>query len=231
MNKTMNKTLSQREEEIKLLIRYAVPEAQQQEAAALVEKHGGDPVALNIFHHFYSFLPDAREDCIRLLRLLARKEGAFLICATTLHDDYLYLSTNEGAEFLGTLGDGIWDQEILRYFRYKDRQAFLAGHRDLSRFPVYIPAHLDETLCPACHAAAGEYHTLGCPVEVCPWCGGQLTSCNCRFSHLHRDTLGAANLSDLQALLDQKGRIPFEPAHHRPGYPSAGGTVPGTETG
>jgi hypothetical protein len=34
--------------------------------------------------------------------------------------------------------------------------------------------------CPACGAKAGDYHVLGCDVEQCPYCGGQLISCDCR---------------------------------------------------
>jgi hypothetical protein len=32
-------------------------------------------------------------------------------------------------------------------------------------------------LCPDCGAAQGKYHRLGCDVEQCPYCGGQLYVC------------------------------------------------------
>lgn len=33
--------------------------------------------------------------------------------------------------------------------------------------------------CHDCKAPHGEYHHLGCDVERCPRCGGQLISCDC----------------------------------------------------
>jgi hypothetical protein len=33
--------------------------------------------------------------------------------------------------------------------------------------------------CPDCDAGPGEVHSTGCDVEQCPYCGGQLISCNC----------------------------------------------------
>jgi hypothetical protein len=33
--------------------------------------------------------------------------------------------------------------------------------------------------CPDCGAAPGEFHEAGCDIEQCPYCGGQLISCDC----------------------------------------------------
>ena len=34
--------------------------------------------------------------------------------------------------------------------------------------------------CRDCGARPGEFHEPGCDVEQCPYCGGQLISCECR---------------------------------------------------
>lgn len=217
-------TLKQRLDAIKLLMKYAVPKKNLEDAISLVEKHEADAIALNIFHTFYSYLPEAHDDYIKLMRLLARREGTFLVCVSTGIDDYLYLATNERAEFLGPHKEGIWHEEVLEFFGFINRDGFIKAHKDLSQFPVYVPAHLHDDLCPVCLAAEGEYHTLGCPVEVCPWCEGQLTNCNCRFSQLGTEKLTKDKQVDIfLKKLNKKGRIPFNAAHQRPGYPSAGG--------
>lgn len=213
-------TLDQRLADIKLLMRYAVPPDDLAKAIALVEKHTADSVGLNIFHAFYSYLPEGLEDAITVLRLLDRRQGTFLVCASTGLADYLYLVTGEQAEFLGLFSEGIWEDEVLAFFNLENREAFLKKYGDLSTFPVYVPAHLHTDLCPFCHVADGEIHTLGCPVEVCPWCGGQLTSCGCRFTLLGRSDLKSeSQLEELLTLLNKKGRLPFSAEEHRPAYP------------
>jgi len=214
-------TLDQRLADIKLLMQYAVPPENLRKAAALVEKHATDRVSLNIFHTFYSYLPEGLEDAITVLRLLDRRQGTFLVCASTGLADYLYLATSEQAEFLGSLAEGIWEEEVLAFFNLEDREAFRKKYSDLSAWPVYVPVHLHHDLCLFCHVADGEFHTLGCPVEICPWCGGQLTSCGCRFTLLNRpDLKSESQLEELLALLNKKGRIPFSAEEHRPAYPT-----------
>lgn len=206
--------------DIKLLMKYAVPPESLVKAAELVEKHQADLVALNLFHAFYSFLPEGQEDAISIIRQLDRRQGAFLLCASTGLDDYLYLATTERAEFLGSLAQGIWEEEVLAFFGHQNREAFMEKHAKLDAFPVYVPAPLQLDLCPVCHAADGEIHNLGCPVEICPWCGGQLTSCPCRFARLGKTALDSeGQLDELLGQLNKKGRIPFSAEEHRPSYP------------
>lgn len=215
------KTRSRQKEEIKLLLRYGAPLEYQEEALTLLDKHESDSIALNVFHHFYSFLPEAEDDSIRLLRQLAHRKGAFLICATTYISDYIYLVTNNEAEFLGKHEEGIWDKEVLSFFGFKDRNAFLKTCGILSSFPVYVPAYLNVDLCPVCHVAGGEHHTMGCPLEICPWCGGQLTGCNCRFQQMEQNKLDKeSQLDTFQEKLIAKGRIPFDAQTQRPAYPA-----------
>lgn len=215
-------TLGERKKEIELLMQYAVPEVHLQEAAACVEIYAGDAMVLNILHNFYSQLPDAVDDGIKTLRLLARRQGTSLFCATTFLNDYLYIASPADVFFLGKLTDGIGDQEVLRFFGFADQQTFADRTRDLGGFGVHTPADRDKTLCPVCLVAAGEYHTLGCPVELCPWCGGQFTRCNCRFEQLDREQLDdEADVERLQEKLESAGRIPFD-TEQRPGYPTFG---------
>ena len=218
-----NHSLGERRKEIELMMQYAVPRQHFHEAFALIEKHAGDGVAMNLLHNFYSYLPDARDDGIKTLRQVARRQGVFLLCATTFFADYLYISSMENAVFLGALADGVEEEDVLEFFGFKDRQTFMALIQNPAKLSLYSPANQDEELCPVCSAACGEYHTLGCPVEVCPWCGGQLTHCNCRFIQLGQDWLdGEAEVDRLLEMIEAAGRIPFD-VWQRPSYPSSGG--------
>ncbi len=217
------KTLAQQKEDILLLMKYAVPAEQMVEARQLLNRYQTDIIAINLLSAFYSYLPEGLDDTVRELRLLARRQGAFLIAAITYHSAYFYLVTVNKAEFLGDGKDGVWDKEIRDFFELGSREDFLKKTTNLTNFSEHTPAHQDEQLCPACAAADGEKHVLGCPVEVCPWCDGQLTSCHCRFEQLDRDhLLGERELAALEEKLAKKGRIPYDSAKHRPVYPTAG---------
>jgi hypothetical protein len=59
-------------------------------------------------------------------------------------------------------------------------------------------------------------------VEICPWCDGQLSRCNCRFEQLAVEEIDSEQqLETLTELLLDKGRVPFR-RHHAPYYPGAG---------
>ena len=214
-------TLAQQKEAILLLMNYAVPTEHMDEARQLLDRHQTDTIAMNLLNAFYSYLPEGLDDCVRELRLLTRRKGAFLLAAVTHNSTYVYLATAENAEFLGDLKDGIWDVEIRDFFELGSRESFLKKTAEINEFPVHAPIHQDEQLCPICAAANGEEHILGCPVEVCPWCSGQLTSCHCRFEQLDRDSLlGDHELASLEKKLQNKGRIPYDSTQHRPTYPA-----------
>ncbi len=213
-------TLADIKQEISLLIDYAAPAEKRQEAMRLVEQYETDLIALRLFHHFYSFLPEAQEDAISILRLMARRQGTFLLCATTAIDDYLYLATSEQAAFVGPLAAGLEDTEVLNFFGIASPMDFHQRFSDLDHLTVHVPAPLDDRLCPICLVADGEYHTLGCPVEVCPWCGGQLISCQCRFTQLGRASLSTeGHINAFVERLEEKGRLPFNADEDRPSYP------------
>lgn len=213
-------SLTSLKKDIALFSQYGAPAEHRDKLLRLVDQYENDIIALRVFHHFYSFLPDAREETIVSLRILARKQGTFLLCAITADSAYLYLVTPSNAEFAGTLAEGIWDEEILQFFDFKDREDFRQRFKEWDDLPIHEPTPLDDQLCPACLVEHGDLHTPGCPVEICPWCGGQLTACNCRFTQLATEKL--MEESHVDALLEklaEKGRIPFDAANHRPGYP------------
>lgn len=213
-------TLGEIKKEIRLLMRYSVAEEDLNKAKSFVNMYENDTIALNLFHTFYSFLPDARDDYIEELRLLTRKQGVFLICATTMYADYIYLVTTERAEFLGKLTDGIWEEEILNFFRIADRDTFIKEYGDLSHASTYTPTNENKALCPVCYAASGEHHAYGCPLEICPWCDGQLTNCNCRFTIINKDLIEKkSHIDAFQKLLNEKGRIPFDAERDMLDYP------------
>jgi hypothetical protein len=211
-------TLNDQKNAILLLMDFAVDEADQPPARELLERYAADTIALLLFHEFYSYLPEAENDAIRILRRLDKRGGNFLIAATTVRDTYLYLANSEGAEFLGNHQEGIWDEEVLEYFGLSREEA-LAKFMDLNTFPVYVPVNLDKSLCLVCAVDNGELHRLGCPIEVCPWCGGQLTHCNCRFSEAGVSQLSSdSQLEIFITALDAKGRIPFDATDQSVGF-------------
>lgn len=84
--------------------------------------------------------------------------------------------------------------------------------------------HLIET-CPDCGVRSGELHDLFCLKERCPFCGGQLASCNCirdvlKLSDLEQQALDECVDDSIPPVseivqrwrdaLASKGRIPFE---------------------
>jgi hypothetical protein len=59
-------------------------------------------------------------------------------------------------------------------------------------------------------------------VEICPWCGGQLIGCHCRFEQLETDEIAdEQDLVRLEELLEQKGRIVYSP-EQRPYFADEG---------
>jgi len=127
----------------------------------------------------------------------------------------------EKSVYIGEKSEGIADSEVLQFFGYNSNEDFLKkiDNEEESNSDIGIE---QEAFCPACAVAQGEFHELGCPVEICPWCDGQLNYCNCRFEKLGVDEIvDEAEIDRLEILLNDKGRVPFS-ADHAPAYPSAG---------
>ncbi len=211
--------------QIRTLVQYAAPEEQVEAALDLLLIFGDDRMALMVLQEFYSYLPEAENDWIKELRLVGRKAGMFLLAAVTPHDAYLYLVSNDGIEFHGSLSEGYLDRQLLDFFDFASSAHFEEAAGSIENFPVCQPLQGDEDVCPACHTTTGEAHELGCPVEVCPWCGGQLIGCGCRFDQLDLEEIASEQeMTRFEELLEEKGRIVYAP-EQRPSYADEGGGV------
>lgn len=217
--------LEKKRRHIRTLMRYAAPDEALDAALDLLLLFRDDRTALTVLEEFYSFLPEAKNDWIKELRLVARQRGVFLIAAVASEDAYLYLVSSEGIEFNGSLREGWLDRDLLDFFAFESAEAFQQAVKDTEQIPEYQPLQTDPDLCPACQAATGEPHELGCPVEICPWCGGQLIHCDCRFEQLGVDELSERDLLRFEALLEEQGRVAYSP-EQRPSFADEG---PGVE--
>ncbi|MEA3468486.1 MAG: hypothetical protein U9R57_09740 [Thermodesulfobacteriota bacterium] len=213
-------------EEIELLIRYAVPEEEQTLANDFLKSFQEDSFALDVIKDFYQTLPDAREEALVKISVLEEKEQVFLLLLSSSAHHYYYLTNDEGGLFLGEWDQGIADSHVLSFFGYPDKETFKKEHKSMKECREYIPLErMSEEICPSCGIKAGGLHTLGCPVEVCPWCGGQLNHCNCRFEQLDVEELtDEKKLTELEEKLEKKGRIPYA-KEQRPSFLKDEGAV------
>lgn len=219
MEKILPETLADLRKELDLLMEYGAPAAERATLDALVDRYAADIIALKVFRSFYSYLPEAQDDGIVELRRIANHQGVFLLCAKSRLDEYLYLADREQAEFLGTLREGIRDAEILAFFGWPDREAFLKTVANPTGLPTHRPVNEAPDLCPVCGTADGELHTFGCPVEVCPWCEGQLTRCPCRYDKTGRKEFNQdSHVDEFLELAEKKGRVPFVALEQRPAF-------------
>ena len=71
--------------------------------------------------------------------------------------------------------------------------------------------------CHDCGCQEGAIHDLGCDMELCPWCGGQLINCDCIYEQLGISCDSDAEIPELTDAqykkwlksLNKKGRIPY----------------------
>jgi hypothetical protein len=220
MHDSLPKSLSALNAEISLLMKYGAPAAELTNLGKVLARYDADAIALLVFHNFYSYLPEAQDDGITAISRIANRDGVFLFGVTTLLSDYLYLATGEAATLIGPGSAGLDDREVLDFFGWPDNEHFRKAVGGAAERQEHIPINESLELCPACGTGDGEIHAFGCPVEVCPWCDGQLTNCECRFLKTGRSRFSLdAHLDEFQALLAEKGRIPFAASQHRPSFP------------
>jgi hypothetical protein len=217
--------LAKQRRAIRQAMTYAVPEGRLQEAMDLIDRYRNDPLGLQILQEFYSYLPEATEACVEELLLIARKRGVHLMAVRTDSAGYLYLVSDEGIEFHGRLDRGYLEPELLEFFDFAGEEEFRARCLAVDDLAPYEPMQVDGEVCPICHVSIGECHELGCPVEICPWCGGQLINCNCRFDKLGLDFLTTEEeLCRFEEMLEAQGRIAYAP-EQRPDFIDDGGGI------
>jgi hypothetical protein len=122
------------------------------------------------------------------------------------------------------------DTEVLAFFGFESQEAFLKVCPVVGDLVEYAAVKgKEKEICPVCGVPEGKYHLLGCTVEICPWCEGQLSHCNCRFEQLDTDDIeDVEQLEAFLGMLEAKGRIPYQKSH-APAYPGTSGGLDGDQ--
>lgn len=204
--------------EIELFIEYGVVEEQKSQAKELLQKYLDNPIALAALLEFYKVLPEAREEAVNRIGRIDSLQGVTLLALSTANHTYTVVVTEGEAHILGEFAKDETPREILNYFAHSSHEEFIkscGSINELKEFGVKEKV----AACPACGVVVGEFHLLGCPVEICPWCDGQLCKCNCRFEKLDVESLDDdEQVEEFQDLLDSKGRVPYD-SEQKPAYP------------
>lgn len=209
--------------EIKLYIRYAVPEGEFKEAVAQVDRYRHNRLVLNLLREHYAALPNALEEAVTRITKLLQDQGVYLFVLTTTSTAHLYAVSIDEVVWLGEYLSEL-DPEVLAVWGFADQEEFAKICVPIGELEDYSGGMGDtKEECPACGVEEGDYHLLGCSVEVCPWCEGQLNKCNCRFDQLAVDAVdNEEQLERFLTVLTAKGRIPFQ-RQQAPYYPGTSG--------
>lgn len=210
-------------EEIKLFIRYSVPEQDLQSAHSLVDRYQNNHFVVRLFREYYSNLPEAREEAVVKIAELLNQQGVHLFVVSTTSFSYLYAVTAEHVLLLGEYLQAV-DAEVLSFFGLESQDEFVKLCLPVCELQEYAAsATTEQASCPVCGVPAGEDHLLGCTVEICPWCEGQLSYCNCRFEQLDTHVIDdEQQLETFFEMLIEKGRIPYQKSQG-PAYPGTSG--------
>lgn len=212
-------------EEIKLFIQYSVPEDDLKSAAALVDRYQNNAFIVRLFREFYSSLPEAREEAVVRISKLIDKQGVHLFVVSTSTYSYLYVVSADNILLLGEYRKEV-DSQVLSFFDFQSNDEFLKVCPLVEDLEEYVES--EKEICAVCGVPEGEFHLLGCTVEICPWCEGQLSNCNCRFEQLKVDNIDdEEQLEKYNDLLTAKGRIPYLKSQ-APAFP---GTSDGLDDG
>lgn len=210
--------------ELELFVEYAVEKKERKVALSFIKTHQNSPVLMALCKEFYSALPEAREEALLKVVLIDALQGTFLLGVKTIEHKYLYCADHNSAVLLGEYEKGIESEDVLKFFGFGSNDQFkdqLKSFKKYQQFNGELKSG-KKVICPICSAKSGELHQIGCSVEVCPWCDGQLSNCNCRFEKLGVEEISTdKELETLEHMLLDKGRIPFAEGQG-PAYPVAG---------
>ncbi len=206
-------------EEIKLFIQYSVPEDELKPAVALVDRYKDNVFILRLFKEYYTRLPEEREEAVVRIAGLVDRQGIHLLVVSTANFSYLYAVSVDQVLLLGEYLDEV-DPELAAFFDCKNQQEFLQLCRPVEELDEYsVRPDSEKLICPVCGVTEGDCHLLGCSVEICPWCDGQLSKCNCRFEQLETEHIeDEQQLEKYIELLEAKGRVPYRKSQ-APAYP------------
>lgn len=206
-------------DELQRSLPFAVPETELNAAHALVKRYQHNERILRLLHDYYTALPDALEEAVVRLSELQQRKGVHLFVLICTQHSWLYAVTVDEVALIAEYGQEV-PQEILAFFGVDSQEQFQKNCPPAATLPDYPTGEQDlPHYCPVCGVLEGEKHLLGCIVEVCPWCDGQLQSCNCRFEQLDLEEIKTdQQVEDFLELLEEKGRIPFS-REQAPRYP------------
>ncbi len=218
-------------DEIKLFIQYSVPEKEINQAVALVDRCRNNGFIIRLFREYYSSLPEAREEAVIQIAKLIDQQGVHLFVVSTVSFSYLYAVSADQCLLLGEYRQEV-DIEVLSFFGFQSQEEFLEiclPAEDLVEYPATLGK--EREICPVCGVPEGECHLLGCTVEICPWCEGQLSYCNCRFEQLDTDDIkDEGELETFIDMLTAKGRVPYQKSQ-APAYPGTSGGLDANRVG
>jgi hypothetical protein len=205
--------------EIELFIQYSVPGNEIEDAVALVHRYRNNAFVIRLLREHYSSLPEAREEAVKRIARLTDRQGVHLFVVSTTDFSYLYAVSADQSLLLGEYQKEV-DPEVLAFFGFQSQEEFLKVCPAVGKLDEYpVAKEIEKEFCPVCGVVEEKYHLLGCTVEICPWCEGQLSYCNCRFEQLDTDEIeDEQQLEIFKDMLEAKGRIPYR-KDQAPAYP------------